>query len=172
MANLEKMLYDWLQIAENNINLNLIKRKENLKIEFYKNSWISKLFNEKEKFEKKLENIKKEIEKLDYKLSEKEKEESKVTWRNAKKSDLYVLRKIEKEKEYINQKNFISIRKKFEQAMWLACWVKEQRWVLFEFYKLNWIQLWIELPIDINIWEINIKNWKINIKNKLLENKK
>jgi hypothetical protein len=40
---------------------------------------------------------------------------------------------------------------------------KEKRAVLLDFYNIDWNGLWIDCPMDKNIWAIEVKDWELKV---------
>ena len=88
--------------------------------------------------------------------------------RNMRNSDLNTLEALAAHPVNINIQEFEKIRSKFINMLNLSVWSKEQRAVLLNFYSLDWKQLWVDVPPDLNIKDITISNWILNSGIKLL----
>lgn len=180
MANFKKLLEEALATAETNLlSVRKVKEKEIFN-EFCKEQWLQNLLDrenqiliEIEKLKIEWENIKSKINDLNQRVTSSIYDEMIQQWyiwnsRNTNESDYYIFNKLKYSLEYSNYKNFDSIRKRFIQNMNFAITAKEQRAVIAEFYWLDWLSLWIEIPIDIRLDSISIVNWEIKVTPKAL----
>lgn len=175
------MLDESIQTAKNSLS-NLINNLEKkFEKEFFISKWIQEMLDRKESIYKEIALLREEESKIDWlirdlnpRISSDKFKEIKEEWypygdRNCNESDYYIWKNIKDTTEYKNDKNFSSIVKRFNQQMWFAISQKEQRSVLAEFYQLDWLSLWIEIPMDVRFDKITIEDWVIKVTQKLLD---
>ncbi len=176
-TNLVKVLEEWMHIARTSLSNEKNKAFDKAKQEYLMTTDIKDLMKTKEDLEKQKDKIVKEIRVLwdrifdaDPYATDWEKKEAWIGWfRTMKKSSVAAEKAIMDLPATLNLEAFGSITTKFKQMMALSIWAKEQREVLAKFYWLNWTSLGIELPIDINIQDIDISDWIINVNTKQLK---
>jgi len=177
-VNLIKLLDEWLMIAQRELENNVKELEKKEKDKYLKSSNIKKLMEEKEKKQEIVRELEREIKEISNSIYDSDPyitfskaEEIWIPFANQKLSDAMAEVVVRETKEYKNKQAFISIRNKFQQMMALAVWAKEQRAIIWKFYALDWLSLWIALPIDIWILDIEIKDWVINVVPNILPEK-
>ena len=173
--NLRELLEQWLNIAHKAISNKLYDEVKLAKNQFLETTDVSDMMKEVNKkkdkikiLETEIDILQKDIEIQDRSLTHKEIEESGLRWYSNRYSDYIAWKNTQNS---VNRKNLVQfeyISDKFNQKFNMAIWAKEQRNVLWEFYMLDWLWLWIEVPIDAMTSDISIENWVINVQRKQL----
>jgi len=181
MANFKKMLEDWISTVNKSLFNQREKYDKDYENEFFKSIWINIKIERINDINKKIndlgherDKIQWEIKDMNSRISTEKYNEIVGEWynwssRNCNESDYFIFKKTKDSISVMNYKNFNAIIKRFRQQMWFAISAKEQRSVLAEFYQLDWLSLWIELPIDVRFDKIIIEEWIIKVTQKLLK---
>lgn len=170
-----KLLDEGFSLANTALQWVISKEKKKFKQEYLSENGLQDLMDQKDALEEKKKSIQKQIHDIERDIEEKDgradREECNRLWiyMYYNKSDLEAEKKSRETVHYKNLQALGSIWNKFKQKMALAIGAKEQRSVLGEFYHLNWTDLGIELPIDVNIGDITIEWGEIKVDAKRLE---
>ena len=178
-VNLMKLMEEWFQMARQALQNEKTKVYDKAREDYLLSTNVKELMDKKDKLQDEKDILSDKISEIDKEISNRDpyasNNEIEAAWLSKYSSYKVSQTKAEvavrSSKAKKNLDAFGSITNKFTQRMALAIWVKEQRAVLSQFYALDWSQLWIELPIDVNIWDIIIENGEIIIWDKVLQEK-
>ena len=167
---LDQAIYD---IENKLLNIKENKYKE-IKSSVFNSEQQKQLYKEAEELELKAKELKQKAALLDPSMTVEEEKEyieltSSSTW-NKRKSDLLTVKELVNDSSVINVEEFKKIKTKFQNMIKLAVWSKEQREILLRFYSIDWKQLWIDVPPDIDIKSVTVENWILNSGIKLISN--